>query len=69
MDNNVPPESTLRLADSLIKAGKDFDLLVIPGGGHGMGGAYGQRRMENFFVRQLLGVEPPERSGATPSGN
>lgn len=62
MDNNVPPESTIRLADALIKAGKDFDLLVIPGGGHGMGGAYGQRRMQDFFVRHLLGQEPPNRN-------
>jgi dipeptidyl aminopeptidase/acylaminoacyl peptidase len=62
MDTNVPPESTLRFVDALIKAGKDFDLLVIPGGGHGMGGSYGQRRMEDFFVRHLLGVEPPDRN-------
>lgn len=62
MDNNVPPESTLRFANALIKAGKDFDLLVIPGGGHGMGGAYGQRRMQDFFVRHLLGAEPPNRN-------
>ncbi len=58
MDNNVPPESTMRFVDALIKAGKDFDLLVIPGAGHGMGGSYGQRRMHDFFVRHLLGVEP-----------
>jgi dipeptidyl aminopeptidase/acylaminoacyl peptidase len=64
MDNNVPPESTMRLADALIKAGKDFDLLVIPGGGHGMGGAYGQRRMQDFFVRHLLGTQPPDRNAA-----
>jgi dipeptidyl-peptidase 4 len=55
MDTNVPPESTLRLVDALIRADKDFDLLVIPNGGHGMGGAYGQRRMQDFFVRHLLG--------------
>jgi dipeptidyl-peptidase 4 len=54
MDTNVPPESTLRLVDALIRADKDFDLLVIPNGGHGMGGSYGQRRMRNFFVRLLL---------------
>src|SRR5437867_9703595 len=65
MDTNVPPESTLRFADALIKAGKDFDLLVIPGAGHGMGGAYGQRRMQDFFVRHLLGKEPPDRNGET----
>jgi dipeptidyl aminopeptidase/acylaminoacyl peptidase len=64
MDNNVPPESTMRFVDALIQAGKDFDLLVIPGAGHGMGGAYGQRRMEDFFVRNLLGAEPPDRNGA-----
>jgi dipeptidyl aminopeptidase/acylaminoacyl peptidase len=62
MDDNVPPESTLRFADALIKAGKDFDLLVIPGGGHGMGGPYGQRRMQDFFVRHLLDKEPPDRN-------
>jgi hypothetical protein len=64
MDNNVPPESTMRFVDALVKAEKDFDLLVIPGGGHGMGGAYGQRRMQDFFVRHLLGTEPPNRNGS-----
>jgi dipeptidyl aminopeptidase/acylaminoacyl peptidase len=62
LDTNVPPESTMRFVDALIKAGKDFDLLVVPGGGHGMGGAYGQRRMQDFFVRHLLGTEPPNRN-------
>lgn len=71
MDSNVPPESTMRLVDALVRAGKDFDLLVVPNGGHGMGGAYGQRRMEDFFVRHLLDREPPDRnaSGRTPAGN
>ncbi|MEN6577183.1 MAG: prolyl oligopeptidase family serine peptidase [Phycisphaerales bacterium] len=62
MDDNVPPESTMRFVDALVKAQKDFDLLVVPGAGHGMGGAYGQRRMQDFFVRHLLGVEPPDRN-------
>jgi len=64
LDSNVPPESTLRFADALIKADKDFDLLVVPGGGHGSGGSYGQRRMQDFFVRHLLGVEPPDRNAS-----
>ena len=63
MDTNVPPESTMRVVDALIKAGKDFDLLVVPGMGHGNGGAYGTRRMQDFFVRHLQGVEPPDRNG------
>jgi dipeptidyl aminopeptidase/acylaminoacyl peptidase len=67
MDDNVPPESTMRFVDALIKAGKDFDLLVIPGARHGMGGAYGQHRLQDFFVRNLLGTEPPNRNAADKS--
>ena len=62
LDTNVPPESTMRLVDALIKANKDFDLLVVPGMGHGTGGAYGIRRRQDFFVRNLLGIEPPDRN-------
>lgn len=59
MDRNVDPASTMQVVDALIKADKDFDMLVIPGGGHGSGfGPYGRRRMCDFFVRHLLGVEP-----------
>jgi dipeptidyl aminopeptidase/acylaminoacyl peptidase len=65
LDTNVPPESTLRLANALIKVGKDFDLVVVPGAGHGMGGAYGARRMRDFFVRHLLGSDPPDRNAVS----
>ena len=54
MDSNVPPESTYRLCDALIRADKDFDLVMVPNANHGMGGAYGQRRMNDFFARHLL---------------
>jgi dipeptidyl aminopeptidase/acylaminoacyl peptidase len=63
LDRNVPPESTLRFADALIRAGKDFDLVVVPGADHGSGGPHGQRKMEDFFRRHLLGQEPPNRNG------
>lgn len=66
LDDNVPPESTYRFADALIRANKDFDYLVVPGGGHGAGGAYGQRRLQDFFVRHLLGQEPPDRNAPNP---
>ena len=62
MDDNVPPESTYRFVDALIRAQKDFDLLVVPNGGHGAGGEYGQRRLRDFFLRHLAGVEPPNRN-------
>jgi len=65
LDDNVPPESTFRLADALIKAGKDFDLVVVPGMSHGIGGEYGVRRMHDFFVRHLLGQTPPDRNETT----
>ncbi len=68
MDENVPPESTYRFVDALIRAGKDFDLLVVPNGGHGAGGAYGQRRLQDFFVRHLQGIEPPNRNAEAVKG-
>ena len=59
LDNNVDPASTMQVVNALIKADKDFDLLVVPGGGHGIAESpYGQRRRMDFFVRHLLGVEP-----------
>jgi dipeptidyl aminopeptidase/acylaminoacyl peptidase len=59
LDRNVDPASTMQVADALIKADKDFDLLVIPGAGHGSAESpYGKRRRADFFVRHLLGVEP-----------
>ena len=64
MDTNVDPASTMQVVNALIKANKVFDLLVIPGGGHGMGGAYGERKMYDFFVRSLLGAVPPDWNGA-----
>jgi dipeptidyl-peptidase-4 len=61
MDANVPPNNTLLVVDALIKANKDFDLLLIPNAGHGYGDAanYMTRRRWDYFVRNLLGVEPP----------
>ena len=62
MDDNVPPSNTLLVVDALIKANKDFDLLMIPNARHGYGGAsfYMMRRRWDYFVRYLLGVEPPK---------
>jgi len=68
MDTNVDPASTMQVADALIKANKQFDLLVIPGAGHTSGGAYGDRKRFDFFVHHLLGVEPPDWNAPLPSG-
>ncbi|WP_051293040.1 S9 family peptidase [Olivibacter sitiensis] len=58
-DTNVPPESSYRVADALIKAGKLFDFLPVPGMGHSDGGPYGRIKKREFFVKYLLEVEPP----------
>ncbi len=59
VDSNVDPSSTYQVVNRLIQAGKDFDLLVAPGVGHGvLGVPYARRRMKDFFVRNLMGVEP-----------
>jgi dipeptidyl aminopeptidase/acylaminoacyl peptidase len=60
MDQNVDPASTYQVVNALIKANKTFDLLVIPGGGHGSGGAYGTKKMYDFFVHNLQGIDPPD---------
>ena len=68
LDRNVDPASTMQVVDALIRAGKDFELIVFPGAGHGAGGSrYGERRRRDYFVRHLLGVEPPDWN-APPSG-
>jgi len=61
MDNNVPPYSTLLVVDALIKANKDFDLLLLPNQRHGYGAEsnYMTRRRWDYFVRWLLKAEPP----------
>jgi dipeptidyl aminopeptidase/acylaminoacyl peptidase len=62
MDNNVPPYNTLLVVDALIKANKDFDLLMLPNQAHGYGteSNYMMRRRWDYFTRYLLGVEPPK---------
>jgi dipeptidyl aminopeptidase/acylaminoacyl peptidase len=60
-DQNVDPSSTMQVVNALIKADKDFDLLDMPGAGHGVAGTpYGRRRLQEFFVRNLLGPEAGE---------
>ncbi|MCX6552346.1 MAG: DPP IV N-terminal domain-containing protein [Acidobacteria bacterium] len=68
MDNNVPPYNTLLVVDALIKANKDFDLLMLPNQAHGFGSAssYVMRRRWDYFVRWLLGVEPPKEYYLAP---
>jgi dipeptidyl aminopeptidase/acylaminoacyl peptidase len=59
LDTNVDPSSTLQVAKALIDAGKEFEMVVVPGGGHGVGETpYLVRKRQDFFVRTLLGVEP-----------
>ncbi|MCI1682344.1 MAG: S9 family peptidase [Bacteroides sp.] len=59
MDDNVDPSSTMQVVNALIKANKDFELVVIPGSNHTMGGTYGEHKRYDFFVRHLLNVTPP----------
>ena len=55
LDSNVDPASTLQVVNALIKADKDFEMLYVPGGKHGVGSQpYGRRRTWDFFVRHLL---------------
>jgi dipeptidyl aminopeptidase/acylaminoacyl peptidase len=60
MDDNVDPASTLQVAEALIKAKKDFELVVLPGMNHTLGGDYGEQKRRDFFVKTLLGQTPPD---------
>jgi dipeptidyl aminopeptidase/acylaminoacyl peptidase len=64
LDKNVPPESTYRLVDALIKANKDFDFIMIPGAGHGGDGRHGHRRRVEFFRKHLMSIEPPNHNAS-----
>jgi dipeptidyl aminopeptidase/acylaminoacyl peptidase len=59
MDGNVPVESTYRFVNALVQAGKEFEFVLIPGAGHGARSPITRRKLQDFFVRYLQGVEPP----------
>ncbi|NCB67817.1 MAG: S9 family peptidase [Bacteroidia bacterium] len=58
LDDNVDPASTYQVANALIKAKKDFELVTLPGVGHTMGGEYGEHKRFDFFVKHLMNVNP-----------
>nr|WP_321451735.1 prolyl oligopeptidase family serine peptidase [uncultured Carboxylicivirga sp.] len=62
MDQNVNTASSIRFAGELIKANKDFELLIIPGKNHSSTyfDKYVIRKRWDYFVRYLMGVEPPK---------
>ena len=60
MDDNVPPNNSLVLINELIRHNKDFDVIPFPNRRHGFGNEpYMMRRRWDYFVRHLLGAEPP----------
>ncbi len=63
MDDNVDPSSTYQFVNALIKAKKDHEFIMVPGMGHSNGGAYGVRKTHDFFVKHLMGVNPPVWDG------
>ncbi|MSR07794.1 MAG: S9 family peptidase [Gemmatimonadetes bacterium] len=68
MDNNVPPDNTLLVVNELIKANKDFDLLMLPNRNHGFGNEpYMVRRRWDYFVKYLMGAEPPKEYELRPT--
>lgn len=56
IDDNVDPASTMQVADALMKANRDFELIVVPGARHTMGERFGEHKRYDFFVRHLMGV-------------
>jgi dipeptidyl aminopeptidase/acylaminoacyl peptidase len=73
LDDNVHPSNTLALYDAFVRAERDVDLVLLAGWGHPCWThPYYVRRMWDFFVRHLMGAEPPKgyrvTSAAGPGG-
>jgi dipeptidyl aminopeptidase/acylaminoacyl peptidase len=74
LDTNVDPSSTMQVVNALIKANKTFELVVVPGANHGAGGPFSTRKRNDWFVKNLLGLDPPNwnelevLATTTPSG-
>ena len=65
-DDNVPVDNTMLVVEALIRAGKDFDLLLMPNEPHGYRGVFGtymMRRRWDYFVTNLMGAIPPKEYG------
>jgi len=60
MDDNVDPSSTMQVANALIKAKKEFELVVLPGSNHTLGGEYGEQKRRDFFVKAFYNQTTPD---------
>lgn len=60
LDDNVDPASTMQVVNALVKAHKDFELVVVPGARHTMGEGFGEHKRYDFFVRHLMNGNPPK---------
>lgn len=71
MDDNVPPYNSYLVVDALHKANKDYDLIIFPNARHGFGADtyYMMRRRWDYFVKHLLGAEPPKEYKLTPKAD
>jgi dienelactone hydrolase len=65
MDTNVDPASSMQVVNALVKAHKHFDMLYIPGQNHGVGILATEHYRDDYFVHNLLGVEPPDWNHVT----
>ena len=62
LDDNVDPASTIQVVNALIKADKNFEFVLVPGAKHTAGERFGELKRRDFFVKHLLGVDPPNRN-------
>jgi dipeptidyl aminopeptidase/acylaminoacyl peptidase len=65
VDDNVDPASTMQVVNALIAAKKDFELVVLPGVNHTLGGDYGEQKRRDFFVRTFLNQPTPDWNSMT----
>ncbi len=60
MDDNVDPASTMQVVNALINAKKNFELVVLPGSNHTLGGTFGEQKRRDFFVKTFYNQTTPD---------
>jgi hypothetical protein len=69
MDDNAHPGGTMRMADAFIKAGKQFDMLIMPNIHHGIAwDPYFRRVQQNYFLKHLMHADLPGEPNLVPAG-
>jgi dipeptidyl-peptidase-4 len=67
IDDNVPVTESFRLAQALIRANRDVDLVILPNTTHRVAQPFFWRKLRDYFTRNLLDEAPPRSDTSAPA--